>query len=95
MASGLQDKLAEVFPYFCRRVCLTCNGNARDMLENCPIIKLDAFLWLRSQHHNGDGHHPAQHLSEEVLAIVTDELVQKVGKNGIHQSQKKNTEPPV
>lgn len=75
---SLEEWLQAQFPFFCRRVCQTCNPveSVKLMLLECPIIKLDAYAALEPNHTNGE---VAKRIRPMMEKIVTAELVEAVG----------------
>ncbi len=75
------NQIEKDFAYFCRRVCMQCNGDTRSCLSTCPIIKFDAWRYLKINHENGMNGHPAKCLKSEIEVTVTTELVKAVGNH--------------
>ena len=67
--------LADEFSVICRRVCRQCSGSASDILLTCPIIKADAYLYLKRTKGMAAA---AKELKAEIETTVDDELIRQV-----------------
>ena len=86
--TNYQAMCADVeIPVFCGRICKFCHGPSEEILIECPVIKLDAYLQLKSE---GGMAHAAKNLSSSIRERVDDDLIRRVaserGGNGRHDA---------
>jgi len=66
----------KTFAFFCRRVCKQCNRTPGDsttqLLEQCPVIRLDAYLQLRKENSTAK---VAVLMGPYITETITPELV--------------------
>ncbi len=64
------------FAFFCRRVCQQCNGTPGDttaqLLAQCPVIRLDAFIYLRKENSVAK---VAVLMGAAITEVITPELI--------------------
>lgn len=77
MSDVISRWMGEHFPFYCRRVCRQCTptDGAELMLQQCPIVRLDAYAGLQKTHTNG---HISKNIAKTVEEIVTPELIHAV-----------------
>lgn len=71
----VEDRMAEVYPRFCRRVCAMCNAEAKQILPECPIVKFDSFLYLMQTNNFAT---VSKLIADNVKVVVDADLIKLV-----------------
>lgn len=80
-SNGAVKWMGDNFAYYCRRVCKLCNptDTTKKMLMECPVIKLDAYIYLKKDHNAAQTSALLRNAIEET---VTDEMIDDLSHVG-------------